>query len=156
MLTVRPSSTATATIRDRSMPPTHALSLKQPWAALLVHGRKSIEVRNWSTPRRGRILIHAAGVPDSRPEAWAHVPPELMPAAKLAGGIIGEADLTGCVAYRTLEEFAAHRLLHLNDPSWFKPPVMYGFTFANMAVTPFRRLPGWMRFFPVPNAPRCP
>ena len=131
------------------MPPTHALSLKQPWATLLVHGRKSIEVRNWPTPRRGRILIHAARVPDPRPEAWKHVPPELIEAAKLAGGIIGTADLTGCVAYRTPAEFAADQLLHLNDPTWFKPPVLYGFTFANMEVVPFRQLPGWMRFFPV-------
>ncbi len=40
----------------------YALSLKQPWAALLVTGRKRIEVRNWPTARRGRILIHAARV----------------------------------------------------------------------------------------------
>jgi hypothetical protein len=92
----------------------YSLSLKQPWATLLAHGRKSVEVRNWPTARRGRILIHAARVPDPRPEAWAHVPPELMAAAKLAGGIIGAADLTGCVDYRTPEAFAAARLLHLN------------------------------------------
>jgi hypothetical protein len=133
------------------MRPTHALSLKQPWATLLVHGRKSIEVRNWPTPRRGRIYIHAAAVPDSRPEAWAHVPPELLAAAKLGGGIIGEADLTGCVAYRSAEAFADDQSRHLNDPAWFQPPVLYGFTFANMEVLPFRRLPGWMRIFPVPE-----
>jgi hypothetical protein len=132
------------------MSSTHALSLKQPWATLLVHGRKSIEVRSWPTPRRGRIFIHAAGVSDPRPEAWAHVPPELRAAAELVGGIIGAADLTGCVAYRTPEAFVADQLLHLNDPSWFKPPVLYGFTFANVEVVPFRQLPGWMRFFPVP------
>ncbi len=129
----------------------HALSLKQPWATLLVHGRKSIEVRNWPTARRGHILIHAARVPDPRREAWAHVPPELLEAAKLAGGIIGTADLIDCVTYRTPEAFAADRLLHLNDPTWFKPPVLYGFKFANMALTLFRKLPGWMRFFPVPD-----
>lgn len=133
------------------MPPTYALSLKQPWATLLAHGRKSVEVRNWRTARRGHILIHAARVPDPRPEAWAHLPPELLEAAKLAGGIIGAADLTGCVDYRSMETFAADRLLHLNDPEWFKPPVLYGFQFANMQVVPFRSLPGWMRFFPVPE-----
>jgi hypothetical protein len=133
------------------MTPTHALSLKQPWAALLVHGRKTIEVRNWPTPRRGRILIHAARIPDPRPEAWAHLPPELRAAAEQVGGLIGAADLTGCVEYRTPETFAVDRLLHLNEPTWFKPPVLYGFTFANMTATPFRRLPGWMRFFPVPD-----
>jgi hypothetical protein len=128
----------------------YALSLKQPWAALLVHGHKSIEVRNWPTPRRGRVLIHAARVPDLRPEAWAHVSTVAMQAtAELAGGIIGAADLTDCLAYRTPEAFAADRPRHLNDPGWFEPPVLYGFAFARMEVLPFRRLPGWMRFFRV-------
>src|SRR5262245_61764820 len=31
-----------------------ALSVKQPWASLLVHGLKTIEVRRWPTARRGR------------------------------------------------------------------------------------------------------
>jgi hypothetical protein len=138
------------------MPPTHALSLKQPWAALLVHGHKAVEVRNWPTPRRGRVLIHAARIPDPRPEAWAHVTtPELRAAAELVGGIVGAADLTGCLTYRTPEAFAADRHRHLNDPAWFKPPVLYGFTFAAMEVLPFRRLPGWMRFFPVPSEPEA-
>ena len=127
----------------------YALSLKQPWAALLAHGHKTIEVRRWSTARRGRILIHAARVPDERPEAWRLVPPELMPAARLVGGIVGAGDLTGCVAYRTLEAFAADQPRHLNDLSWFQGPVLYGFLFGNLTVLPFRRYPGWMRFFPV-------
>jgi hypothetical protein len=128
----------------------YALSLKQPWAALLVAGRKSIEVRNWRTARHGRILIHAARIPDPRPEAWVHVPPELRQVAELAGGIIGAGELTGCVEYRTPEAFAADREKHLNDPSWFQPPVLYGFTLTAMEILPFRKLPGWMRFFPVP------
>jgi hypothetical protein len=127
----------------------YALSLKQPWAALLAAGRKSIEVRNWTTARRGRILIHAARVPDPRPEAWARINGELKPLAEFAGGIIGAADLTGCLVYRTPESFAADQSRHLNEPDWFRPPVLYGFTFAAMEVLPFRKLPGWMRFFPV-------
>src|SRR6516164_1264126 len=59
---------------DMSLTPTHALSLKQPWATLLVHGRKTIEVRRWATRRRGLLLIHAARLPDPRREAWKHVP----------------------------------------------------------------------------------
>src|SRR5579883_1868445 len=100
------------------MSPQYALSLKQPWAALLVHGRKTIEVRRWPTARRGRVLIHAARIPDPRPEAWAHVPPELFDAAQLLGGILGEGELVDCIAYRDPAVFAADRVLHLNDPSW--------------------------------------
>jgi hypothetical protein len=127
----------------------YALSLKQPWAALLVHGRKTVEVRNWPTARRGRILIHAARVPDERPEVWQLVPPPLAEAARLLGGIVGAGDLTGCVAYRTREAFAADQARHLNAASWFQGPILYGFTFAKLAALPFRRYAGWMRFFPV-------
>jgi hypothetical protein len=35
------------------------LTIKQPWAALIVHGIKDIENRTWPTKFRGRILIHA-------------------------------------------------------------------------------------------------
>jgi hypothetical protein len=127
----------------------YALSVKQPWAALLAHGLKTIEVRRWPTARRGPILIHAARVPDQRPESWARVPPELGDAAQLLGGIIGSGELIGCVAYKTLDAFVADQERHLNKPDWFTGPVMYGFTFASLTVLPFRPYSGWMRFFPV-------
>jgi hypothetical protein len=133
----------------------YALSLKQPWAVLLVHGRKTIEVRRWPTARRGRVLIHASSVPDERVEVWDRVPPELQEAAHLHGGIVGAGELTGCLEYHTLEEFTADQARHLNDPAWFSGPVLYGFTFANVEEVPFRAYPGWMRFFPVDDrAPR--
>jgi ASCH domain len=127
----------------------YALSIKQPWAALIVAGIKSVEVRRWPTMRRGRILIHAARIADPREHGWKLVPRELAGSAELLGGIIGAADLTGCVSYRDSKSFTADQLKHRNDPSWFSGPVMYGFTFANPAILPFRSYPGWMRFFPV-------
>ena len=129
--------------------PEYALSLKQPWAALLAHGRKTIEVRRWPTARRGRFLIHAARVSDPRVEVWEQLPDELQRAAKQIGGIIGEAELIDCITYRDRGTFAADRQRHLNDPAWFAGPVMYGFTIVNARVLPFRKYPGWMRFFPV-------
>lgn len=132
--------------------PTYALSLKQPWAALLVHGLKSIEVRKWPTTRRGRILIHAARIPDARSEAWRHVTVELADAARQTGGIIGQADLTGCVIYRSVDAFCRDQQSHLNEREWFEPPYLYGFQFANASPLPFRKYPGWMRFFPVEPA----
>jgi hypothetical protein len=138
---------------DGAQHPEYALSLKQPWAALLVHGRKTIEVRRWPTARRGRVLIHAARVSDVRLEAWALVPPELRDAAQQVGGIIGVGELTGCLAYRSVELFAADQSRHLNDPSWYQTPVLYGFTFVNCTPLAFRPYPGWMRFFPVESGP---
>lgn len=126
-----------------------ALSLKQPWATLLCHGHKSIEVRRWPTRERGPILIHAARVPDPRAEAWGLVPPELQRAARQVGGIVGEGQLVDCLPYRDRNAFALDRAKHLNDPSWFQEPIMYGFVFDNLKVLPFRSYPGWMRFFEV-------
>jgi hypothetical protein len=127
----------------------YALSLKQPWAALLVTGRKTMEVRRWPTARRGRILIHAARVADDRPQAWAHVDAVLEPLARQCGGFVGMADLVGCTAYRDLDTFICDRAQHLNEPEWFAPPVLYGFSFAQPQLVPFQAYSGWMRFFPV-------
>ncbi len=127
----------------------YALSLKQPWAALLAAGRKTIEVRRWPTSRRGRILIHAARVADERPEAWQHVDADLATLARQCGGFIGTAELTACTAYRALETFLRDRAAHLNEAEWFVPPVLYGFCFREPRIVPFQKYPGWMRFFPV-------
>ena len=36
-----------------------ALTVKQPWATLLVLGLKEYEFRSWKTNYRGKVLIHA-------------------------------------------------------------------------------------------------
>lgn len=127
----------------------YALSIKQPWATLLLHGLKTIEVRSWATTRRGRILLHAARLPDEDAAPWSLLPASLREEAKLVGGLIGACDLTGCIGYRTQQAFAADQKRHLNEPSWFRPPILYGFTMANPARLPFRKYPGWVRFFPI-------
>ena len=38
---------------------TKCITVKQPWASLIVEGIKDIENRTWKTNFRGRILIHA-------------------------------------------------------------------------------------------------
>lgn len=35
------------------------LSIRQPWANLIVHGIKDVENRTWRTNYRGRVLVHA-------------------------------------------------------------------------------------------------
>jgi hypothetical protein len=126
-----------------------ALSLKQPWAALLAHGRKTIEVRRWSTPYRGPLLIHAARVADERPEAWAHVPDELRPDTELRGGIVGAGTLVEVRSYRSPEPFLSDRELHLNEPAWFEPAGLFGFRFSDLRVVPFHRVPGYFKLFEV-------
>jgi hypothetical protein len=127
----------------------YALSLKQPWAALLASGKKTIEVRSWSTRVRGRIFIHAARIPDDRPEAWQWVTDDIRPLAELGGGIIGEAELLACQSYRTLDSFTTDAQKHLNLADWFQTKGLYGFVFHKAALIPFRPCSGNVRFFTV-------
>lgn len=129
--------------------PLVAISVKQPWAALLVAGIKTIEIRSWATRRRGRVLIHAGKIDDERPEGWARInTPELQELAALRGGIVGEGHLIACKGYATARAFAADAELHLNDPGWFKPKLC-GFVFRDLKVVPFRACPGQTLFFKV-------
>lgn len=112
-------------------------------------GKKTIEVRKWPTTIRGRVYIHAGRSADDRPEAWTAVTDDLRPLAALRGGVIGAADLTGCVLYRTAAEFAADAANHGNDPTWFEPPCMYGFNFRGGHPVSFVPCRGTVRFFRV-------
>lgn len=61
-----------------------AITIKQPWASLIVHGIKDIENRTWKTNFRGRILIHAGCKKDTRPK-----PLLTEEQYKLTGGVSG-------------------------------------------------------------------
>ncbi len=127
-----------------------AISVKQPWAALLVAGVKTVEVRTWATRTRGRVLIHAAKTADPRPEGWRLVnTPELKELASLRGGLIGVANLTACVRYRTAEAFAEAAEAHRNAPDWFRAGGLYGFVFQNPTPIAYHACPGRTLFFAV-------
>jgi hypothetical protein len=40
-------------------PPQKAISIRQPWAWLIVNGFKDVENRSWKTKYRGPVLVHA-------------------------------------------------------------------------------------------------
>src|SRR6267378_3713180 len=40
------------------------ISIRQPWASLIVSGVKDVENRTWSTRYRGPVLIHASRTAD--------------------------------------------------------------------------------------------
>jgi (5-formylfuran-3-yl)methyl phosphate synthase len=116
---------------------------------LLACGKKSIEIRRWRSNYRGKVLIHAAKMPDPRPQAWARVPVELLPLARLTGGFVGEGEVVDCRRYDSVDSFALDQASHLNEPEWFQGPVIYGYVFEQTTSIPFRAYPGWVRFFPV-------
>ena len=133
--------------------PCYALSIKQPWAALLVVGLKTVEVRKWATRIRGQVYIHAARDPDKRADGWSHLTEQTRQLAELRGVVIGVADLRACVMYRTKAEFSRDSDRHLNPDAWFVTPRLYGFEFRSpKVVTPFPWT-GNVRFFTVEVPP---
>jgi hypothetical protein len=130
-----------------------ALSIKQPWAAMIVHGLKTVEVRSWVTGRRGPILIHASKSPEANPAAWAWITtPALMQAAGLVGGIIGTAEIAECRSYTTAAEYEQDAARHRTPPGHFRPPRLYGFVLAHARPLPFLPWVGNTNFFSVTMA----
>jgi hypothetical protein len=115
-----------------------ALSVRQPWAWLIVSGQKNIENRTWRigrNPRHGvyksqradffvglpcRIYVHASKQEDKDAYTWLH-----QSIGKLCryeihfplifSALIGEVDIIDCVTQ--------------SDNPWFSGP--YGFVLAN-------------------------
>ena len=85
-----------------------ALSVQQPWAELLVSGRKSIELRSWTTDYRGRLWLHAAS--KSRPELERHFGLE----GPFKGGFVGSIQLSAVVPM-TSDRWVQWRSNHLDE-----------------------------------------
>ena len=66
-----------------------ALSIRQPWAELILQGRKTIELRTWQTNYRGRIAVHASQT--VREEAC--VAYGLDPTRVVRGALVGTVEL---------------------------------------------------------------
>ncbi|MDP3986642.1 MAG: ASCH domain-containing protein [Nanoarchaeota archaeon] len=99
-----------------------ALSLKQPWAELILQGRKTIELRKWNTKFRGRFLIHSSKVPDvegMKKFGFSDLP---------CGFILGEASLIDVKKYENGKDFEGDRDKHLATEEWGR----YGFMLKNV------------------------
>lgn len=66
-----------------------ALSFRQPWAELILQGRKTLDLRTYPTHYRGPLAIHAA----KTIEREACLKHGLDPEALATGGIVGLAEL---------------------------------------------------------------
>ena len=74
-----------------------ALSVRQPWAELIISGRKQYEVRSWKPPVLGRILIHAS----ARMEAESALRAGLDPQQLATGALLGTVEVTGWLPVTT-------------------------------------------------------
>ena len=76
------------------------LTIKQPWASLIMLGLKKYEFRSWKTEYRGELLIHAGkGIDKDGMERLKKYIPEDIPYE----GIIGKVRLIDCI--KTSPEF---------------------------------------------------
>lgn len=69
-----------------------ALTIKQPWASLIINNYKHYEIRSWKTNYRGKILIHAGLTTEK--DAINKIDYNLE---YVKGAIIGEAEITDCI-----------------------------------------------------------
>jgi hypothetical protein len=122
-----------------------ALSIRQPWAWLIVHGFKDIENRDWPTNFRGRLLVHAGQTMahryyDETCEVLLRM--GLLPASMPAyedlprGGLVGWTHVTDC---------------HQHHPSPWKQDGSHGFVLRDSRPISFVPLKGRLGFFNVPK-----
>jgi hypothetical protein len=70
------------------------LTIKQPWATLIMKGYKRFEFRSWQTKYRGDLLIHAGKGIDK--EAIKRLE-KYLPKELLTGKILGKVTLVDCI-----------------------------------------------------------
>ncbi|HBP1341823.1 ASCH domain-containing protein [Pseudomonas aeruginosa] len=116
-----------------------ALSVRQPWAWLIVHRHKPIENRSWKTGYRGDLLIHASQgmTKDEYAEALSlcnKLGVELPEFSALErGGVVGRVTVTGCV-----DE---------SDSPWFSGK--YGWEMSEATPLPFMPCKGRLSLFDI-------
>jgi hypothetical protein len=100
-----------------------ALTIRQPWASLIMSGHKGIENRSWPTRHRGLLVIHAGVTTEEdalrqyrrllqRPDDLPH------------GAILGTVEVVDCVEgarSRWAEPGSYHWVLA--DPRPFRKPI---------------------------------
>lgn len=122
---------------------TAALSIRQPWAWLILHAGKDIENRDWATAFRGRVLIHAGksmtraeyedGAETLRTCGSSGI--VLPPFEELQrGGIVGSVEIVACTAE--------------SDSPWFFGK--YGFVLRDPRPSTFVPWKGRLGFFNIP------
>lgn len=88
------------------------LTIREPWASLIVNGYKEYEFRSWKTNYRGKILIHTSSIIDKDMlDKYSEYNLDYI-----TGAIIGEVEIVDCVLIN--KEF--------NDDLIRKNPIVYG------------------------------
>jgi len=96
-----------------------ALTIRQPWADLIIRGLKTIEVREWQVKHRGPFLIHTSNTVDWKAvQTLGYDEVEELP----RGRVIGYAEISEVFQFdreRWLDRLKDHWVVHpLPEPSF--------------------------------------
>ncbi|MBN1663410.1 MAG: ASCH domain-containing protein [Deltaproteobacteria bacterium] len=105
-----------------------ALSVRNPWAWLIVHGIKDVENRNWASNYRGQLLIHASMTWDYDGALWisnhfGKIFPNVSEVTQ--GAIIGRVNMVDCVTRHASKLFFGRYGFVLQEPKAFENPIPY-------------------------------
>ena len=125
------------------------LSVRQPWAWLIVNALKDVENRGRICNHRGELYIHASKTYDDTanferikrmindPTAYEKfLDAPMQENGILLGGIVGKVQMISCVTE--------------SDSPWFEG--QYGYVFKKPEVIPFRALRGFPGIFEINSA----
>lgn len=99
-----------------------ALTIKQPWASLIIEGYKKYEFRSWKTNYRGKILIHAGlSLEKDVQERFKDYNLDYK-----LGYIIGEVEIVDCIlvdkdfnqSLRNIDPIVYGRSNHVENYAW--------------------------------------
>jgi len=106
------------------------ITIKQPWATLIMQGYKRFEFRSWQTKYRGDLLIHAGkGIDKEAVKRLEKYLPKELPFGK----ILGKVTLIDCI--KMSSEFK-EKLLKENKDIYTKSSFQekYGWQMNNVQV----------------------
>ena len=100
------------------------LSVCQPFAELIVQGKKTIELRKWNTKFRGEFLVHAPQKIRLHDCKRLKIEPEMI-----VGAIIGKVELIDVKEYENASQIKIDSKRHLASNS--ESDNKYGFILQN-------------------------
>lgn len=105
-----------------------AISLRPPWPYAIFHLEKDVENRDWFTPYRGPILIHASKTWDAQGYEFLTLSMSKYVSPRknhVFGAVVGIADLVDCVNSYDSRWFFGDYGFVLENAVEFKQPIYY-------------------------------
>jgi hypothetical protein len=104
-----------------------AITIKQPWASLIMHCGKDVENRSWSTSFRGRVAIHSSKKTNAYEWLSANVIAQQVDASiplDLPNGcVLGTVEIYNCVKFSDSPWFMGDYGFLLREPRILTTPI---------------------------------